>query len=278
MTFPQRPRPSGLPPGPLSAEGPTAGSQPLCWWGPGSGPEVAVRRLQFPSPATPAPPLSPRRRGAAAHRLGRGDPRPSRRYAAPPLYQRPPNARPRPAGFAAQVGLRRGAARRVGCSAGRGSGAGYVPGPRRAPGGERGSHQHHLCVPSPAASACNPPGRAVCRALECEPQKFLHYKFRVQTTSQRDAEFQEHEKILSPDFLSIAQITEMLAEDVDGVQRKLEKFLNFKNIQTCLKEAILLDYYVSGFLWAKGMEFSVIQSLKFMTLLDMLLHNLRKRC
>lgn len=73
MTFPQRPRPSGLPPGPLSAEGPTAGSQPLCWWGPGSGPEVAVRRLQFPSPATPAPPLSPRRRGAAAHRLGRGD-------------------------------------------------------------------------------------------------------------------------------------------------------------------------------------------------------------
>ncbi|XP_073097098.1 ciliary-associated calcium-binding coiled-coil protein 1 isoform X2 [Manis javanica] len=93
--------------------------------------------------------------------------------------------------------------------------------------------------------------------------------------SERDAEFQEHEKILSPDFLSIAQITEMLAEDVDGVQRKLEKFLNFKNIQTCLKEAILLDYYVSGFLWAKGMEFSVIQSLKFMTLLDMLLHNLR---
>ncbi|XP_072612217.1 ciliary-associated calcium-binding coiled-coil protein 1 isoform X2 [Vulpes vulpes] len=92
---------------------------------------------------------------------------------------------------------------------------------------------------------------------------------------QRDAEFQEHEKILSPDFLSVAQITEMLAEDVDGVQQKLKKILNFKNLHTCLKEAILLDYYVSGFLWARGMDFSVIQYIKFMTLLDMLLHNLR---
>ncbi|XP_077634702.1 ciliary-associated calcium-binding coiled-coil protein 1 isoform X1 [Crocuta crocuta] len=93
--------------------------------------------------------------------------------------------------------------------------------------------------------------------------------------NERDAEFQEHEKILSPDFLSIAQITEMLTEDVDGLQQKLKAFLNFKNLQTCLKEAILLDYYVSGFLWARGMDFSVIQYSKFMTLLDTLLHNLR---
>uniref|UniRef100_A0A9L0RFY7 Ciliary associated calcium binding coiled-coil 1 n=1 Tax=Equus caballus TaxID=9796 RepID=A0A9L0RFY7_HORSE len=92
---------------------------------------------------------------------------------------------------------------------------------------------------------------------------------------EKDVDFQEHEKILSPDFLSVDQITEMLAEDVDGVQQKLEKFLNFKNLQTCLKEAILLDYYVSGFLWARGMDFSIIQYSKFMTLLDMLLHNLR---
>ncbi|XP_074230167.1 ciliary-associated calcium-binding coiled-coil protein 1 isoform X3 [Camelus bactrianus] len=93
--------------------------------------------------------------------------------------------------------------------------------------------------------------------------------------SEKGAEFQEHEKILSPDFLSVAQITEMLAEDVDGVQQKLQKFLSFKNLQTCLKEASLLDYYVSGFLWARGMDFSIIQHSKFMTLLNMLLHNLR---
>lgn len=94
--------------------------------------------------------------------------------------------------------------------------------------------------------------------------------------SEKDgAESQEHEEILSPDFLSVAQITEMQAEDVDGVQKKLAMFLNFKNLQTCFKEAILLDYYVSGFLWAKSMDFSIIQYSKFMTLLDMLLHNLR---
>ncbi|XP_054428375.1 ciliary-associated calcium-binding coiled-coil protein 1 [Pteronotus mesoamericanus] len=93
--------------------------------------------------------------------------------------------------------------------------------------------------------------------------------------TKRDAEIQEHEEILSPDFLSVAQITELLAEDIDGVQKKLAMFLNFENLKTCLKEAILLDYYVSGFLWARGMDFSIIQYSKFMTLLDMLLHNLR---
>ena len=93
--------------------------------------------------------------------------------------------------------------------------------------------------------------------------------------SEKDGEFQEHEKILSPDFLSVAKIPEMLAEGVDGVQQKLEKFLYFKSLQTCLKEASLLDYYVSGFLWARRMDFSIIQYSKFMTLLDMVLHNLR---
>ncbi|KAM9197337.1 ciliary-associated calcium-binding coiled-coil protein 1 [Dugong dugon] len=93
--------------------------------------------------------------------------------------------------------------------------------------------------------------------------------------TERDAESQEHETILSPDFLSIDQITDLLAADPNGVQQKLEEFLDFKNLQTCLKEAILLDYYVSGFLWAKEMDFSVIQYSKFMTLLAMLLHNLK---
>ncbi|XP_003473622.3 ciliary-associated calcium-binding coiled-coil protein 1 isoform X1 [Cavia porcellus] len=93
--------------------------------------------------------------------------------------------------------------------------------------------------------------------------------------SEKNAEFQEHEKILSPDFLSTVQITDLLAENADGVQEKLRMFLNFKNLQTCLKDSILLDYYVSGFLWAKEMDFSIIQCSKFMTLLDMLLHNLK---
>ncbi|XP_075390496.1 ciliary-associated calcium-binding coiled-coil protein 1 isoform X1 [Tenrec ecaudatus] len=90
-----------------------------------------------------------------------------------------------------------------------------------------------------------------------------------------DTESNEHEEILSPDFLSIDQITELLTEDPSGVQQKLQEFLNFKDLQTSLKEAILLDYYASGFVWAQGLDFSVTQYSKFMTLLDMLLHNLK---
>ncbi|XP_047410199.1 ciliary-associated calcium-binding coiled-coil protein 1 isoform X2 [Sciurus carolinensis] len=93
--------------------------------------------------------------------------------------------------------------------------------------------------------------------------------------SLKNTELQEHEKILSSDFLTNAQITDLLKENVDGVQEKMGMFLNFRHLQTCLKEGILLDYYVSGFLWAKGLDFSITQYSKFMTLLDMLLHNLR---
>ncbi|XP_057607422.1 ciliary-associated calcium-binding coiled-coil protein 1 isoform X2 [Chionomys nivalis] len=94
--------------------------------------------------------------------------------------------------------------------------------------------------------------------------------------SEKNTEFQENEKILSQDFLSIDQITDLLREaDIDGIQEKMRVFLNFKNLQTCLRDAILLDYYVSGFFWAKEMDFSLDQYSKFMTLLDMLLHNLQ---
>ncbi|CAH6789788.1 Cabcoco1 [Phodopus roborovskii] len=90
------------------------------------------------------------------------------------------------------------------------------------------------------------------------------------------ADSEENEKILSPDFLSTDQIADLLEEmDMDEVQEKMRVILNFKNLQTCLRDAILLDYYVSGFFWAKDMNFSVYQHSKFMTLLDMLLHNLQ---
>ncbi|XP_060225395.1 ciliary-associated calcium-binding coiled-coil protein 1 isoform X1 [Meriones unguiculatus] len=94
--------------------------------------------------------------------------------------------------------------------------------------------------------------------------------------SEKNAEFQEIEQILSPDFLPADQITNLLREhNVDIIQEKMRAFLNFQNIHICLKDAILLDYYVSGFFWAKGMDFTIDQCSKFMTLLDMLLHNLQ---
>ncbi|NXT74327.1 CBCO1 protein, partial [Zapornia atra] len=58
---------------------------------------------------------------------------------------------------------------------------------------------------------------------------------------------------------------------------QLEEFLNFKRLKTSLKEAILLDYYTAGFLWAKEMNFSLIQLSGFMDLLNFLLENLRDK-
>lgn len=57
--------------------------------------------------------------------------------------------------------------------------------------------------------------------------------------------------------------------------RSLEEFLNFKQLKTSLKEAILLDYYTAGFWWAKEMDFSLVQLSGFMDLLNFLLENLR---
>uniref|UniRef100_F6V307 Ciliary associated calcium binding coiled-coil 1 n=2 Tax=Monodelphis domestica TaxID=13616 RepID=F6V307_MONDO len=54
----------------------------------------------------------------------------------------------------------------------------------------------------------------------------------------------------------------------------MEGFLNFQKLPTSLKEAILLDYFTSGFWWAKDKNFTVLQLSKFMALLDKLLQNL----
>ncbi|KFO93897.1 Uncharacterized protein C10orf107, partial [Buceros rhinoceros silvestris] len=58
---------------------------------------------------------------------------------------------------------------------------------------------------------------------------------------------------------------------------KLEEFLNFKQLKTSLKEAILLDYYTAGFWWAKEMDFNLVQLSGFMGLLNFLLENLRDK-
>ncbi|XP_074965708.1 ciliary-associated calcium-binding coiled-coil protein 1 isoform X2 [Phalacrocorax aristotelis] len=81
-------------------------------------------------------------------------------------------------------------------------------------------------------------------------------------------------KIINRTFLSLSQITALSEQNVEGLQKKLEEFLNFKQLKTSLKEAILLDYYTAGFWWAKEMNFSLIQLSGFMDLLNFLLENL----
>ncbi|XP_043837481.1 ciliary-associated calcium-binding coiled-coil protein 1 isoform X1 [Dromiciops gliroides] len=91
---------------------------------------------------------------------------------------------------------------------------------------------------------------------------------------QKNSDKTDSPKILTSDFLSDLQISDLINENIHGVQKKLEEFLNFQELPTSLKEAILLDYYTSGFWWAKGKNFTVPQLSKFMALLEKLLHNL----
>ncbi|KAM9550933.1 ciliary-associated calcium-binding coiled-coil protein 1 isoform 2-T2 [Guaruba guarouba] len=81
-------------------------------------------------------------------------------------------------------------------------------------------------------------------------------------------------KVISRTFLSLSQITALSEQNEEEVQKSLEEFLNFKHLNTSLKEAILLDYYTAGFWWAKEMDFSLIQLSGFMDLLNFLLENL----
>ncbi|XP_070586948.1 ciliary-associated calcium-binding coiled-coil protein 1-like isoform X1 [Erythrolamprus reginae] len=84
----------------------------------------------------------------------------------------------------------------------------------------------------------------------------------------------KEEEAMAWRFLSPAEVSVMLEQNVTGVEKSLEEFLNLKNRLTSLKEAALLDYYVSGFWWAKGLEFSSVQIGGLMSLLNLLLDNL----
>nr|XP_033798001.1 ciliary-associated calcium-binding coiled-coil protein 1 [Geotrypetes seraphini] len=78
----------------------------------------------------------------------------------------------------------------------------------------------------------------------------------------------------APPFLSLLQISLLSDLDVDGVQKKIEEFLDFKQCDTSLMESILVDYYVTGFWWAKEMNFSLQQISDFMDVIRLMLYNL----
>uniref|UniRef100_A0A674H288 Ciliary associated calcium binding coiled-coil 1 n=1 Tax=Taeniopygia guttata TaxID=59729 RepID=A0A674H288_TAEGU len=85
------------------------------------------------------------------------------------------------------------------------------------------------------------------------------------------------ERITNRTFLSLSQITALSEENLEGVEKKMEEFLNLTQLKTSLKEAILLDYYTAGFWWAKEMNFSLIQLSEFMDLLNFSLENLSSK-
>ncbi|XP_017681661.1 PREDICTED: uncharacterized protein C10orf107 homolog isoform X2 [Lepidothrix coronata] len=75
-------------------------------------------------------------------------------------------------------------------------------------------------------------------------------------------------------FLSLSQITALLEENLEGVEKMLEEFLNFTQLKTSRRKAVLIDYYSAGFLWAKEMNFSLTQLSEFMELLNFILENI----
>ncbi|XP_073452365.1 ciliary-associated calcium-binding coiled-coil protein 1 [Aquarana catesbeiana] len=80
------------------------------------------------------------------------------------------------------------------------------------------------------------------------------------------------------DFLSQSQINTLLEhEDIDDIQKIMEEFLGFKDIQTNLKEGILVDYYVSGLCWGKENKFSSLQLTGLIGLLHFLMENIETR-
>ncbi|KAI1886921.1 hypothetical protein AGOR_G00200750 [Albula goreensis] len=78
-------------------------------------------------------------------------------------------------------------------------------------------------------------------------------------------------------LLSLDKVNILLALTVEEVQLEMEDILSLKQRQTCVKEAALIDYFVSGFWWAKEMNFTCQQISCFMALLQLLLDNIREK-
>ncbi|XP_073684945.1 ciliary-associated calcium-binding coiled-coil protein 1 [Garra rufa] len=73
------------------------------------------------------------------------------------------------------------------------------------------------------------------------------------------------------------QLNILLNLPVDQVQLQFEDILNIKNHQACVKEAALLEYFISGFWWAKEMNFNSQQISFIMALLQQLLDNIKNK-
>ncbi|XP_056385817.1 ciliary-associated calcium-binding coiled-coil protein 1 isoform X1 [Hyla sarda] len=86
------------------------------------------------------------------------------------------------------------------------------------------------------------------------------------------------EEVSMQEFLSLPQINNLLeVQDADEIQRLMEGFLNVQDPETNLKEAVLVDYYVSGFCWGKDRNFNLQQLSGLMGLLHLLMENLQDK-
>ncbi|KAF7646347.1 hypothetical protein LDENG_00189250 [Lucifuga dentata] len=87
----------------------------------------------------------------------------------------------------------------------------------------------------------------------------------------------EEAALLQWDALTHQQIRDAAKKTAEDVKTEFVEILGFRNHQTCMKEAALLDYYVCGFWWTKEKNFSPAQTSFTMAVLHMLLANIREK-
>ncbi|KAL6094746.1 cabcoco1 [Pungitius sinensis] len=69
----------------------------------------------------------------------------------------------------------------------------------------------------------------------------------------------------------------LLSQAKDQLPLEMTKILGFSNTHVCMKEAVLLDYYVSGLCWAKETNFTPEQTSFSMAVMQRLLDNIREK-
>ncbi|XP_021169021.1 ciliary-associated calcium-binding coiled-coil protein 1 [Fundulus heteroclitus] len=79
------------------------------------------------------------------------------------------------------------------------------------------------------------------------------------------------------DMLPLHLIRELQKHSAEELLHKMENILGFTNHRTCIKEAVLFHYYLSGFSWATEVQFTHTQTCFTMAVLHMLLKNLTEK-
>ncbi|XP_069756841.1 ciliary-associated calcium-binding coiled-coil protein 1 isoform X1 [Narcine bancroftii] len=113
------------------------------------------------------------------------------------------------------------------------------------------------------------------RCYGCAPR--LRLPSRLHGDQNEEETMKERENPLAWKFISFSQVSDLVPLTVDLVQRALAEILQLKQYKHCMKEGILLDYYVSGFWWAKEQDFTILLISVFMTLLNIILENLSNK-
>lgn len=95
----------------------------------------------------------------------------------------------------------------------------------------------------------------------------------------RQAKFEDESKdSLAWKVLSDAQTKEIIeTENVDQVQEKVQSFLQITQHECDLREASILDYYVSALWWTKEQQFNNEQMSAFFTVAHMTLENIKEK-